>query len=222
MTDQNTSSNIFPEIRTIVFDLGAVLIDWDPRYLYRKIFDDPEEMEYFLTHICTHDWNAQQDAGRSWDEAIEMLAGQHPDYRREIELFWHRWPEMLNGPIDGTVAILENLIEQDTYRLLALTNWSAETWPYAWERYSFLHRFEGIVVSGQEKLKKPDERIYRLLIDRYEVSPEQAVFIDDSPANVAAAARLGFHALHFTGADRLRDELEQLGIRVGASRPSGK
>lgn len=203
-----------PDIQTIVFDLGAVLIDWDPRYLYRKVFDDEEEMEHFLHQVCTPEWNAQQDAGRSWAEATELLVRQYPNHREQIVLFRERWTEMLNGPIAGTVDILEALLEQDRYQLLALTNWSAETWQYAWESYPFLHRFAGIVVSGIEKLKKPDARLYQILIDRYQVEPEKAIFIDDSPVNVAAAEQLGFQALHFTDPKQLRLDLRQLGVMV--------
>lgn len=200
------------QIDTVIFDLGAVLIDWNPEYLYRKIFDDEASMQHFLENICTPSWNAQQDAGRTWAEATGLLIDKHPEYQQEIRAFRERWPEMLNGPIEGTVDILKTLQQQGRHRLLALTNWSAETWPYAWEQYDFLKIFEGILVSGEENMKKPDLAIYQLLADRYQVIPERSVFIDDSPANVKAANEFGIHAIHFTSPEALRDHLEQAGI----------
>lgn len=197
------------QIDTIVFDLGAVLIDWNPEYLYRKIFDNEEDMQHFLEHICTPSWNAKQDAGRSWAEATDLLVNQHPEYEAEIRAFRDRWPEMLNGPIEGTVKILKELNERGTHRLLALTNWSAETWPIAWELYDFLQIFEGILVSGKENLKKPDPAIYQLLTDRYNIVPEKSIFIDDSLANVKSARDFGIHAIHFTSPEALRAELEK-------------
>ncbi|MCB0375367.1 MAG: HAD family phosphatase [Sinomicrobium sp.] len=200
------------EIETVIFDLGAVLIDWNPEYLYRKIFDREADMQEFLQDVCTPEWNAQQDAGRSWAEAVQILSDRHPNYSPEIRAYWDRWPEMLNGPIEGSVRILKKIAVQQKYRLLALTNWSAETWPYAWEQYDFLQLFEGILVSGAEALKKPDERIYRLLIERYDFDPGKALFIDDSPANVLAAQKVGIHALHFTSPAALEADLEVMGI----------
>ncbi|PHN02969.1 HAD family hydrolase [Flavilitoribacter nigricans] len=200
------------EIDTVIFDLGAVLIDWNPEYLYRKIFDREEDIQHFLNHVCTPSWNAQQDAGRTWAEATELLTGRHPEYTTEIRAFRERWTEMLNGPIAGTVEILQELEEQGRHRLLALTNWSAETWPYAWERYDFLQIFEGILVSGAENLKKPDPKIYQLLVDRYGIEPDKAVFIDDSMPNITAAREFGIHAIHFTDPAALRATLEQAGI----------
>lgn len=196
------------KIDTIIFDLGAVLIDWNPEYLYRKIFDNEEDMQYFLQHICTQSWNAEQDAGRSWAEATDLLVKRHPEYEAEIRAFRDRWPEMLKGPIDGSVDILKELKERGNHRLLALTNWSAETWPVAWDQYDFLQIFEGILVSGKEKLKKPDPAIYQLLTDRYRIRPERSVFIDDSVANVESAREFGIHAIHFTSPEALRTELE--------------
>lgn len=199
-------------IDTVIFDLGAVLIDWDPRYLYRKLFDEESEMEHFLQNICTSEWNSQQDAGRSWAEATDLLIAQHPAYQDQITAFWQRWPEMLNGPIEGTVSILKRLEEQGNHRLVALTNWSAETWPFAWEQYDFLQIFEGILVSGQENMKKPDPMIYQLLLSRYDITPHRSVFIDDSINNVTAAREQGIQAIHFTGPKQLEQELVQLGV----------
>ncbi len=200
-------------IETIIFDLGGVLIDWNPRYLYRKIFDE-DEMEYFLTEICSPEWNEQQDAGRSWDEAIAMLVEQYPDYEEAIVAYNERWREMLGGAVQGSVDILTHFYENKDYRLYALTNWSAETWPVATKEFPFLNYFEGVLVSGEEMMKKPDPRIYNLILDRYDIDRGKAVFIDDSLKNVEGARAVGLPAIHFTSPDQLRESLEQVGIKV--------
>jgi 2-haloacid dehalogenase len=196
---------------TVVFDLGGVLIDWDPRYLYRQLFDDPDEMESFLAEVTTAEWNAHQDAGRPWAEAIELLVAEHPERRELIEAFHARWPEMLAGEIPGTVHVLGELRAAGV-RLVALSNWSAEMFPIARERFDFLAWFEGIVISGDVGVNKPDRRIFELLIDRFGIEPAAALFIDDSAANVDAAAALGFRAIHFTDPTALRVELVRLGL----------
>jgi 2-haloacid dehalogenase len=195
----------------IIFDLGAVLIDWDPRHLYRKLFDDHEEMERFLAEITTHAWNAQHDAGVRWEDGVSSLIAEHPEYADLIMAYWKRWDEMLNGPIEGTVAILQRL-KDDGHELHALTNWSDETFPVARRRYGFLDLFEQIVVSGEEKVMKPDHRIYRTLLDRIGRTPRECIFIDDSPRNVAAAVELGFDAIHFVSPQQLADDLAVRGI----------
>lgn len=196
----------------VVFDLGGVLIDWNPRYLYRSVFGgDEAAMERFLADVATAEWNAQQDAGRSWTEAIEALAQQHPEHRDAIAAFWHRWTETLGDAIEPTVAILAEL-RQAGVRLLALTNWSGETFPLARPRYPFLEWFDGIVVSGDVRMAKPDVRIFEHLVERHTLEPAETVFIDDSEANVLAAAGLGLIAIRFTGAADLRRELVGLGL----------
>lgn len=200
---------------TVVFDLGGVLIDWDPRHLYRKLFaDDEAAMERFLSEICTSEWNLQQDAGRSWAEATALLKAEHPAHAGLIDAFHQRWPEMMAGEIEGTVAILHELKEAGT-PLYALTNWSHETFPAALERFAFLSWFQGIVVSGQERLVKPDPQIYLLLVTRHGLRPEEIVYIDDNPHNAAVATSLGMHGIHFTGAAPLRRELAALGLLHG-------
>ncbi|REE01604.1 HAD family hydrolase [Marinoscillum furvescens] len=199
------------EIKTIVFDLGGVLIDWDPRNLYRQLFDDEKEMESFLKDICHLQWNAQMDAGRSFQEAVDELSDQYPHYREEIQAYWHRWLEMIPGQIDGTVALLNQIAQKD-YQLLALTNWSAETLPLVMPDYPFFDHFEGIVVSGEEKLVKPDPKFYQVLLDRYQVKAEEALFIDDNADNIAAAAELGFPTIHFKNPEELAQRLQNLGI----------
>jgi 2-haloacid dehalogenase len=198
-----------------VFDLGGVLIDWDPRYLYRPLFaGDDAAMERFLADICNPAWNALQDAGRPFAEAVESLALEHPEQRDLIEAYWRRWPETLGDAIEPTVAILAELrgAGMPTY---ALSNWSAETFPLARPRYPFLDWFEAIVISGEVRVAKPDERIFRHLLERHLLEPAATVFIDDSTANVKAAAALGLIAIRFEGAAALRRELAALGLPVG-------
>lgn len=198
---------------SIVFDLGGVLIDWNPRYLYRKIFTDEQAMERFLSEVCSPAWNDQMDAGRSWSEAIEELTGRHPGQADDIRAYRGRWPEMLGGAFEETVGILETLARAGT-PLYALTNWSEETFELTKERFAFLSLFRGIVVSGREQMRKPDPAIFRLLLKRYDLDAAATAFIDDNAANVAAAAALGFHAIRFRSAAALREELQGLGFAV--------
>jgi 2-haloacid dehalogenase len=198
-------------LTAVVFDLGGVLIDWDPRHLYRQLFDDPDEMESFLAGVTTVEWNGHQDAGRPWAEAIELLIDEHPERRELIEAFHRRWPEMLAGEIPGTVDVLADLRAAGV-RLLALSNWSAEMFPVALERFDFLAWFEGIVISGEVGVNKPDRRIFEHLTQQFGVEPESAVFVDDSPANIGAATDLGFWAIQFTDATALREALLRLGL----------
>jgi len=195
----------------VVFDLGGVLIDWNPRYLYRKLFDDEAAMESFLANVVSPEWNGQQDSGRTWAEAVEVLGREHPEQRDLIAAYWHRWQETLGDAIAPTVEILEEL-RRTGVRLYALSNWSAETFPVARPRYPFLESFDGIVISGEVKLAKPDPRIFRHLLDRYGLDPAATVFIDDSEANVRAAAAHGLVALRFEDAATLRNDLVRLGL----------
>ena len=190
-------------ITTIIFDLGGVLIDWNPEYLYKKVFDNEKEMKSFLARVCTPDWNEEQDGGRSIKEATETLAKQYPEHEQNIEAYYSRWPEMLRGPIDGTVEILHKLRQSSRYKLYALTNWSTETFPIARERYQFLGWFDGIVVSGEEKMRKPDPAFYKLLFEKYGVDVTEALFIDDNVRNVEAARKLGIDSIVFTTPDDL-------------------
>lgn len=197
--------------KTIVFDLGGVLVDWNPRYLYRSVFNDDAKMNHFLANICTGNWNELQDAGRSIQEATEVLVGHFPEYEFYIRMFYGEWQKMLNGPIDGTVDILKTLKNKE-YRILALTNWSAETFPIALGLFDFLHWFDDVLVSGKEKLIKPDPAIFNLLIKRYSLDPAQTIFIDDNIKNVTAAKEVGLDAIHFTDPHILRLQLNERGI----------
>jgi 2-haloacid dehalogenase len=203
-------------INAVVFDLGGVLIDWDPRHLYRTLFEgDETAMERFLTEVCSPAWNAQQDAERSWREAVETLTRRHPEHRELIAAYDERWPEMLGGPIEGTVEILAELRAAGV-RIAALSNWSAEKFPVARSRYDFLDWFEEVVISGEVGISKPDERLYRHLLQRTGLDPGSTVFIDDSLPNVAAAAEIGMTALRFRDPPTLRADLQDLGLLPSA------
>jgi len=199
-------------LTTVVFDLGAVLIDWDPRYVYRDLFPGDEAgMEAFLADVTSGTWNHQMDAGKPWADAVAELVALHPEHHELIEAYWTRWPDMLRGEIPGTVAVLGELRDRGV-RLLALTNWSAETFPVARERFAFLAWFEGIVVSGEEGLAKPDPALYRILLARYEVDPSTALFVDDRAENVAAAEAVGMAGVVFRSPAGLRSDLVERGL----------
>jgi 2-haloacid dehalogenase len=185
------------QINTIIFDLGGVLIDWNPDYVFDQLFQDPKEKKYFFENICTSEWNEQQDAGRSLKEATEELVLKHPEWKEYIEAYYGRWQEMLGGPVKETVEIFRQLKESGRYKLYALTNWSAETFPVALELYEFLHWFDGRVVSGEEKMRKPFPEFYDLVINRFGLQPQQTLFIDDNLRNVKAAEQAGLQAIHF-------------------------
>lgn len=195
-----------------VFDLGGVLIDWNPRYLYRKLFDgDDEAMEHFLANICTSNWNAQQDAGRTLAEACAILKRDHPAHAKFIDAWMERYDEMLAGPIQGTVDLLGELREGGV-PIYALSNWSAETFPAALKRFEFLRWFRGTLLSGNVRLLKPDPRIFKLFFETHGVDPAHAVYIDDLAPNVDAARALGMHAIRFTDPVALRRELVNVGL----------
>lgn len=204
------------KVDTIIFDLGGVLVDWNPQYLYKKIFDTQEEIDYFLTHIATSDWNETQDAGRSLQDGTKLLLDQFPDQKWEmpIKAFYNRWEEMLGGAVEGSVDILRSLVKNPNYKVFALTNWSGETWPVALKIFEFLHWFEGVLVSGDEKMRKPANAFYQLMMDRYHIDKSHAIFIDDNLRNVEASNAFGLKAILFENPDLLKKELEILGIEV--------
>lgn len=196
-------------VKDVVFDFGGVLMDWDPRYLYRTYFKDEEQMEYFLSHICTDAWNAEQDRGRTFDEGISLLLRQYPQYAEPIRMYKDRWESMLKGEFPRSVELLRRLKEQG-YGIYGLTNWSAETIPIAFAKYDFFKLFDGIVVSGEEKLIKPDLKIYRILLDRYKLTAENTLFIDNSPANIEAARQLGFQTILFDNIENVTSKVVAL------------
>jgi 2-haloacid dehalogenase len=200
---------------TVVFDIGNVLVSWDPRNLYRALFGGrEEEMEWFLANVCSNAWNLEQDRGRSFAEATELLLREHPEELHPfIRAYDERWHDMLAGDIPETVEILERLAAART-PLYAITNWNQDKFRQARELFPFLSRFDGIIVSGDERLIKPDPAIFGLLFSRYGLKPEDCVFIDDSLKNVRGAEAAGMHAIHFTGAAELAHDLRQLGFPV--------
>ena len=193
----------------VVFDLGGVLIDWNPRHLYRKLFAEEAAMEAFLATVCTQQWNERQDAGRSFSEGAAQLSAQHPHQAAMIHAYGARFDEMMKGAIDGSVDILRALHDRGV-PLYALSNWSAETYPLATKRFDFLKLFRGTVISGEVGVIKPDPRIFRILLKRHRIKPDDAVYIDDNPRNAEAARALRIHGIHFTDPGRLRRELEGL------------
>jgi len=200
------------ECSIAVFDLGGVLIDWNPRYLYRKLFDgDTEAMEEFLATVCTQSWNEQQDAGRSFADACTALKLVHPHKAPLIDSWFRRYDEMLAGPVSGTVDILAQL-NSHKVPLYALSNWSVETFPAALKRFEFLQWFRGTMLSGEVKLLKPDSRIFKLFLETFAIDPASTVYIDDREPNVQAAKAFGMHGILFTDAAALRTELIDLGL----------
>jgi FMN phosphatase YigB (HAD superfamily) len=196
----------------VIFDVGGVLLDWNPRYLYRSLFDgDTAAMERFLTDVCGPPWIMQQDAGRPFAEGVAELTARFPDQAERIAAFDAGWEAMVRGLFDDVVAIVERLAARRT-PLYALTNFSMEKWPLVRPRYPVFERFDGIVVSGAEGLVKPDRRIYERLLARYGLCADACVFIDDSPINVAGAALLGIDAIRFTSAAALYAALERRGL----------
>lgn len=201
-------------ISTVVFDIGNVLIEWNPRYLYSQLFSDLDELEWFLAHVCSNDWNRQQDGGRAWEEGEAELIARFPQFADHIRAFRARWPEMVPGPIPGMFELVASL-KAARVELFAITNFAADTFEMTQARFPLLRQFQGIAVSGKLGMLKPEPGIYRWLIETYGIDPQRALFIDDSLANVEAARALGFHAHHFTDKAGLMPALGALGIHVG-------
>src|SRR5579875_1174270 len=181
-------------VDAVVFDIGGVLLEWNPRHLYRKLFSDPAAMERFLSEVCTMQWHHAHDLGVPFAESCARLAEEHPEFAEEIWAWGRRSEEMIAGPISGTVEILRELGAAGVRRY-ALTNMEAETYPLRRERYDFLRWFDGTGVSSAEGVAKPDPRIFRLLVERFGLEPARTVMIDDSEVNVAAAAEMGLQAV---------------------------
>lgn len=203
------------KITTIIFDLGGVLIDWSPEYVFLKEFrGDRVKMDWFLDHVCAWDWNANQDAGYPLAKATEERIAMFPEYKELIIMYYGRWEEMLGFTFEDTLAILKDLVGNPDYHVLALTNWSGETWPMAIAKFPWLQWFEGILVSGQEGMRKPFPEIYELLLSRYNINSDEAVFIDDSIKNIEGGEAAGIKGIHFNNAVTLRERLMQLGVEL--------
>ena len=196
-------------IRNIIFDFGSVLVDWNPERLYGPYFNDDAKMRYFLTEICPHAWNAQADAGRSTAEITEERVAVHPEWEKEIRMYFGQWIKMMGEQIPGMQELVEELKNRG-YRLYGLTNWSAETFPLVKDNYPVFRLLDGIVVSGEEKIAKPDPGIFRILLQRYGLKPEECLFIDDNPKNVSTGESLGIRGLVFTSAAALRSRLAEV------------
>lgn len=201
-------------IKNIIFDFGGVVMDWNPRYYFQQYFNDDEKMEYFLKHIAEDEWNAEQDRGRSLKEGTQIQVEKFPEWEKELRAYYDNWTVMLKSDIPENVEVLRQL-EHSDYELFGLTNWSAETFPYALENYDFFEIFKGkIVVSGTEKLIKPDPKIWQVLLERYHLKAEESVFIDDNAKNIEVAQKLGFITVHITPQTHLLAQLRALGVKI--------
>jgi 2-haloacid dehalogenase len=205
------STGLHESIEAVVFDVGGVLLDWNPRHLYRSLLPDEESVERFLSEVCTPAWNAEQDAGRTWAEAVDDLTTRFPDHAKLIRAYDERWPEMVAGVIEETVAVLTDLRAAGvpTY---ALTNFSAEKWEITLERWHFLRGFDGAVVSGVEQVSKPDPAIYQLLLERHDLTPATTFYTDDLLVNVEGARGVGIRAEVYVDGATLRRQLVGAGL----------
>ena len=198
------------KVNNIIFDLGGVLIDWNPEYVYLDAFKgNRKEMEKFFDEVCTFDWNENQDAGYPLANATEDRIALFPEQADLIRMYYGRWEEMLRGSISGTVSILKKLVNNNNYKVFALTNWSAETFPIALKRFDFLHWFEGIVVSGTERTRKPFPEIYETTLERYGLKASESIFIDDNERNIVAANLLGIQTIKFLNSHQLEKDLKE-------------
>lgn len=200
------------EIRYIIFDFGGVLIDWNPQYLYKDVFKDKWELNFFLNEVCNHKWNEQQDAGRSFQAGIDELIIEYPQYSKEIKMFQTNWIDMIGGEIKENTSLIDELREE--YLLFGLTNWSTETFPLVYNKYPFFKKLDGIIVSGEERLIKPDPVIYKRLLQKCEIEAEYSLFIDDNEANIRTAQDMGFHTIHLRQGLSLREEMKKKGIEI--------
>ncbi len=198
-------------IKNVIFDFGNVIIDWDPKYLYEKLFDDKGEMDHFLTHICDMEWHSHQDGGRTFKEATDIKLAEFPEHADMIRRFYGDWDQMFKGQIEVNVALIDPLKEKG-YRLFGLTNWPGEIFEESRKMFPAFAKFEGIVVSGIERTVKPYPEIYRILLDRYDLNASECFFIDDRKENIDAAVALGFDGLHYIPGSDLRSQLLERGL----------
>lgn len=202
------------KIETIIFDLGGVLVDWNPEYVFLKEFNgDRVKMKWFFDNICTSAWNEEQDGGKLMKDATEERIKLFPEHKKLIEMYYGRWEEMLKDEIKGTVEILKKL-KNKRYRLIALTNWSSETFPVAIKKFEFLKLFEGIVVSGEIKMLKPFEEIYNYTLAKYNLNANKSVFIDDRLSNIDGAIKCGIHGIQFESPEKLIIKLKNYGVEI--------
>jgi len=199
-------------IKAIIFDFGGVLLKWDPHKLYRRYFDQPQHIDHFLAEINFAAWNAEQDRGRPFAEAVEDLSGKFPQYSHLIRAYYEHFEDSIVGPIHGTVDLLRDL-KRVGYPLYALSNWSAETYPRVRPQYDFFDLFDEIILSGEVKLLKPDPAIFKLALQKINRTAHECLLIDDTEANIESAKMLGLHTIHFKSAEQLRTELHLLGLR---------
>jgi 2-haloacid dehalogenase len=195
-------------IKSIIIDFGGVLIDWNPRHLFRELFDSEYDMEYFLENVCNYKWNEQQDAGLPFEVAVKGLKAKHPEYEKMIQLYFDDWEKMLNGEIEENTKLLPVLKKK--YGLFGLTNWSTETFPVTRKKFPFLNEFDGIVVSGVEKTVKPNKEIYHILLRRFQIEAEESLFIDDNLKNIQTANELGFQTIHYSNGINVEEEMKRL------------
>lgn len=197
-------------IRNIIFDFGAVLLDWSPEHLYKPYFNDDEKMRHFLTEVCPYSWNATVDAGKSIADATAERITLYPEWEKEIRMYYGQWEKMMNGEIPGMREVVESL-KKKGYGVYGLSNWSAETFvPFVRDKYPVLKLLDGYVVSGFEKVKKPDPRLYHILLDRYGLKADECLFIDDSPDNIAAGEALGIRGIVFSSPVELKERLAEV------------
>ena len=197
--------------KTIVFDLGGVLIDWNPRHLYEKVFSDLDEMEYFLKEVCSMEWNSYMDVDKSFLDGIDELVPKFPQYEEQIRAYYLRWEEMIGGEIPGTVIILRELKEAG-FPLAALSNWSSETFPRVKDQYEIFSWFNQLVISGYIGYKKPDPEPFQILLHELNLHAGDCVFIDDMEDNIQEARRQGFEGIQFSSPEQLRADLVDLGL----------
>ncbi len=201
------------KINTLIWDLGGVLIDWDPTYVFdEKYFPTLEDRDYFLNHVCTPAWNENQDAGYPLARATEEKIAAFPGWEKPVRDYYGRWEEMLKGPIQGTVDLFRLIKQNTALRSFAFTNWSAETFPVALRQFDFLQWFHGRLVSGEEKTRKPFSEFFALLVKRFSINIQTAFFIDDNLRNVKAAEEFGFRAIQFRNAPQLKEVFQELHI----------
>lgn len=202
------------KIDTIIFDLGGVLVDWNPEYVYKNVFQDTEKMNWFLSEVCSPEWNIEQDGGRTIAEAEQLKIEEFPEYEKEIKMFYKEWHRMFKGVIEENIELFYKLKKSGKFKIYGLTNWSAEKWDKALELFPFLNDFDGIVVSGKEKIRKPFPEIYELLLNRFSIIPEKAIFIDDNLDNVDSAKQIDINSIYYTPATKLKEVFKTYNVQL--------